>query len=62
MSNKETDKIQQRVFVKYNFDDFLSLFGAINSVFERTLLNQSFCNIVYLKFFIQSILGKLKIK
>ena len=54
MRKNEAEKSRELVFVIYTFDEFLILLGVIKSVSERALLNQSTCNIVYLKFFIES--------
>ena len=44
MRKNEAEKIEQLVFVKNKPDDFLFLLHVINSLSEKTLLNQSFCN------------------
>ena len=40
----ESEKLQQLVFVNHKLDEVLSFLDVVNSVSERALLNQSFCN------------------
>ena len=41
----EDEKFQQIVYVNYRFDDFVYLLSVMNSVYDKIIANQSFCNI-----------------
>ena len=43
---KEEEKIQQIVYVKYNFDEIVYLLDVMNSVYDKVIANQPFCNVL----------------
>ena len=46
--NKEDEKFQQVVYVKYKFEESISLLDVMNSVYDKVITNQHNC-IVLLK-------------
>ena len=43
---KEEEKFQQIVYVNYNLDKIIYLLDVINSVYDKVIANQPFCNIL----------------
>ena len=43
---KEEEKIQQIVYVTYRLDEFVYLLDVMNSVYDKVIANQPFCNVL----------------
>ena len=43
---KEEENFQQIVYVNYKLDEFVYLLDVINSVYDKIIANQPFCNVL----------------
>ena len=43
---KEDEKFQQVVFVNYKLEEFISSLDVVNSVYDKVITNQPFCNVL----------------
>ena len=43
---KEDEKFQQVVFVKYKLEEFIYLLDVMNSVYDKVITNQPLCNVL----------------
>ena len=47
---KEEEKFQQIVYVNYKLDEFVNLLDVMNSVYDKVVANQPFCNVLWKTF------------
>ena len=43
---KDEEKINQIVYVNYKLEEFICLLDVINSVYDKVLANETFCNVL----------------